>query len=140
MKRLVSAVCAATFIVTAGAASALEGPLFYECDITKRNKNVGWLSSKVGVIVTKSGQVLVTDSVIQNFFDGPQPAKARTRGKKLLVDWTLSNLKDSDGQIAPKFAYRAAIDTTNNSVVLSANPVAFPQRWTGRGTCSLRKS
>lgn len=125
--------------LTAGPAAAVQGPLFYECDITKRQKGVDWVSPKLGVIVTKDGQVLVTDAVTQHYFDKPMPAKIRTRGDKMIVEWNLSGITDSSSQVVPKFFYRATINTANNSVILKAKPVGFPQGWTGRGTCVLRK-
>ncbi len=134
MMRFISVIVALVIGTVASAAQ----PTLYDCDITKRDKDVGWISPKVVVIMQADGSVLVSDSVILWHVEEPIPARARTRGDRLIVQWTLSGMVDAAQQIVPKFNYRATIDTADNSIVLRAKPVGFPQGWTGRGSCKLR--
>jgi len=120
----------------AGAAQAA-GQL-YNCDMTQRDKKVGWISPTVAVILPKNGKVQVYDSVILNFYGRPIAAKATKSGNTLRVSWKLKGLRDSNQQKVPQFEYVANINTKSNKVHLAANPVQFPNRWTARGTCELK--
>ncbi len=125
--------------VVAGSAAAANAGLLYDCNITDRNKNVGWLSPKVVVVLPDGARPQVYDNVVLNFYGKPIPAKVTRQSDTLIVRWNLKRAKDSEGQMVGDFAYTARINTKSNKVHLEDNPTQFPNRWTGRGSCKTRK-
>ena len=126
------------FVLIVGAMPSLAANLRYECDITKRQKNVQWISPQLIVDIPQKGQPQVFDAVIQHFIGKPVPARATKRGADLVVRWSLKGLRDSAKQAIPAFNFTARINTETNAVRLMAKPTSFPNQWTGRGTCKLR--
>lgn len=133
--QIVAAVLFAALSVPASAAGIL-----YDCDITNRMKDVGWISPKLAIIVNDSGKVQVIDSVILNFIEEPIDANARTNGDRMRLNWTLSGIYDSANQRVPNFAFQAVLNTKTKAVSLKASPVGFPQSWSGKGSCKTRRS
>lgn len=132
------------FLTAAAAALMLSGTsaaadVLYECDITQRKKDVDWISPKVAFIMRDDGTAEVIDGIILAFVDGVQRANLRRRGDRLIFNWSLSGLVDSAEQFVPKFAYRATLNTKDNTVVVRAKPASFPQQFSGKGSCKVRK-
>ena len=121
----------------ASAATQVEDPFLYDCEITDRQKRVDWVPERMVVIVVPGQPVRVIDPVILTFKEKPQPVRARTRADKLRLTWILSGLVDGAQQFIPSFQYTAVINTNTKAITLRAKPVGFPQSWRGAGQCRV---
>ena len=121
-----------------GVASA--GGSYYECDIQTTRASGGWVSAKMAIIMREDGQVLVSDAIILQFNKTPIAARVtRNNDRKMVVRWRLSNLVNSHNQLTPSFDYTAALTKSNNKVHVAGSPDGYPDRFTGTGTCTLKK-
>lgn len=136
MKQLFLAIGMALFSAANVAAAQ---SVLYDCDINQRDERVDWVSPKVAIIVDAAGTAQVVDGVILAFFEKPLRARIINRNGKLRVTWTVAGAYDSRQQKIPQFSYIAVIDSATNAIKLTAKPVGFPQRWTGKGQCVIRK-
>ncbi|MFK7881343.1 hypothetical protein [Roseobacter sp.] len=135
--RLKRLALAAVYTVFASAASA-QGVL-YDCDVTEKKKNLGWISNKVAIVVAEDGQASVSDSVILYFAKRPMAAQVdRNNAKKLNVSWTLKNVVNAANQVTPYFDYTAQINKRNMRFSIYAQPENYPNRFSGKGSCTLR--
>lgn len=131
---------AAALLVSATTATTAQAAgVLYDCDITKKQKKVEWISPKLILIFPEKGQPQVYDSIVLHFYGKPVPVKVTRRGDNLMARWTLKGVRDDQQQLAPHFDYSAKINTKTTGVHVTANPVSYPNRWTGRGTCKTRK-
>lgn len=124
-------------------AAALAGPAtakaqFYACKTDAKVAN-GWISPSIGFVLDGKGGVQVIDSVILHFKGEPMAARVKGRGDKLRITWTIPAATDSKGERVPSFGYIATLDQKTKALSLIAKPGGYPQRFSGKGTCQLRK-
>lgn len=136
MKKLILAGLSACLLGAAGGASAQSGGLLYECDITKRDARVDWVSPKYAFVVQEAG-VSVIDQIILHFLEEPVVVRPRQRANGMQLRWTVA-AEDSRKTVA-RMSYRAVLDTDKKTVSIRVTPVGFPQGWSGSGTCTTRK-
>lgn len=112
--------------------------VLYECDLKTPNNN-GWVSPKMAIVFEDGGGTTVIDAVILNFVGNPIPVRASKRGNNARLTWTIANAEDDKGQSVPTFSYVAQLNMATSAISVTANPVRFPQRFSGKGTCKSRK-
>lgn len=136
-RALFHVVTAASLLGLATTASA-KGVL-YDCTVTQKKQSVDWISDRVAIVVRDDGQVTVSDSVIQFFKKRPIPAKIdRNNDRKLHVRWVLEDVVNGSNQQTPYFDYTAHINKKTMRFAIYANPENFPNRFSGKGSCTLR--
>lgn len=112
--------------------------VLYECDLKTPNSN-GWVSPKMAIVFQDGGGTTVIDGVILNFVGKPIPVRASKRGNDVRLTWTIANAEDDKGQSVPTFSYVAKLNMATSAISVTAKPVRFPQRFSGKGTCKSRK-
>lgn len=111
----------------------------YDCTITKKPTDVGWLSDKLAFVVPGDGKIQVIDAVTLNFGISPTTVKvSRNSDTKLVMRLALKGVRDRNGLQVPIFDYTARIDKATLGITLEANPRGFPKNWVGRGSCVKR--
>ena len=108
MNKFIKPILIASFGIVMAAPVLAKGVL-YDCQITQRDKNAGWIASQIVVIVPETGQPSVVDGIILHFEGKPIPARIKDRGKDLLVKWSLQSAQDSTGRKVSNLGYTARI-------------------------------
>lgn len=135
LKRLVCVVG----LVGALSTPAYAAEQFYECDLNAK-RSLGWVSEKMGFIFDGKGGVKVVDGIILHFLEKHIAAKARKNGDNLRITWNIPAATDRVGQKIPSMGYIATLNTKSMAVSVVAKPISFPQRFSGKGTCKIRKN
>ncbi|QUJ77278.1 hypothetical protein KDD17_04485 [Sulfitobacter albidus] len=130
---------AAASLITVLATSVAAKGTFYDCDMNVDVPN-GWVSPKIGIVVDEAGKATVLDNIILTLLEKPLQVRARARGDSLRLSWQIAGAIDSAGQRVPTFSYQAWLDTKNLGLSVVAKPVGFPQRFSGKGRCQIRKN
>lgn len=113
--------------------------VLYDCDITQKRQGVGWISEKIAIVVTQSGQVVVSDGIILRFNRQPMQARVgRNTDRKLVIRWTLKDVVNANNQTTPAFEYSATLSKATNKIAVYASPEGYPNRFSGKGTCALQ--
>lgn len=121
-----------------GATSATADPVLYECDVKDKRHGLTWVADKIAIVANDDGSVVVIDPVILQYNDNkPMQARVSTRTtSKLKLRWKIANARDSKNVLA-RFNYSAILNLKTLKIVVYADPVSFPQRFSGRGTCKI---
>ncbi|THH38244.1 hypothetical protein E4Z66_01315 [Aliishimia ponticola] len=135
LTRILSLVLALS-LGAAGAATAQQKGTFYECAITKRQKNVDWVPPLIGLVYQPDGQVLVIDAVILHFNEAPVQAKVTKRGAQDVLRWSVTGIDSARSRF--RFQYGARFSPKTGTISVTARPVGPPQSWKGSGTCKVR--
>lgn len=118
---------------------ALAAPVIYSCQLDVPVSQ-GWVPEQVVIRfdpATKS--VVVNDPLIQHFVGEPVAGRVKTdNASRITFAWDLEMVKNQDGQIAPKFLYRATVSKADNSIRISAIPAGYSNTFEAGGTCSLK--
>ncbi|WP_227269766.1 hypothetical protein [Roseobacter weihaiensis] len=115
------------------------GGVLYDCDMTEKRQGVGWISDKIGIVITNTAKVVVSDAVILQFYQRPLEGRlSRNNDRKLVVRWRLKNIVNGANQTTTAFDYTATITKATNRITVYANPDGYPNRFSGRGTCVLK--
>ena len=133
-----SALCVVGLVVALTTPVSAVGQ-FYECDLNAKRAKC-WVADKMGFIFDGKGGVKVVDGIILHFIEKPIIAKARKNGDKLRITWTIPSARDKVGQTIPAMGYIATLNTKSKALSVIAKPSAFPQRFSGAGTCKIRKN
>ncbi|WP_298861874.1 hypothetical protein [uncultured Sulfitobacter sp.] len=126
-------------LMSALATPAFAARQFYACDVDAK-RSLGWVSPKMGFVFDGKGGVQVIDGVIMHFIGKPVAARVRAQGDTLRITWSISGARDKAGQIIPGLGYIATLNTKTKSVSVISKSGSFPQRFTGKGTCKIRKN
>ena len=137
MNKFIKPILIALFGIVMAAPVLAKGVL-YDCQITQRDKNAGWIASQIVVIVPEKGQPSVVDGIILHFEGKPIPARIKDRRKDLLVKWSLQSAQDSTGRKVSNLGYTARIAKADNAIRITGRPIGAPQTWKGAGKCTLR--
>ncbi|WP_353298241.1 hypothetical protein [Sulfitobacter pacificus] len=111
----------------------------YDCDMQDIERGRGWVSPKIAIIVTADGVVTVVDALTLTFATAPVRANVlRDNDKRLIVKWSLQNVRADSGRSFANFDYRASIAKRTGQVELTAGPRTFDAGLRGAGTCVRR--
>lgn len=135
---MLKSIVAAFLIAASFGGPAAAKAQFYACETDAKIAN-GWISPSIGFVFDGKGGVQVIDSVILHFLGKPLAARVKGRGDKLRITWTIPAAYDSQGQRIPSFGFIATLDQKTKALSMIAKPARFPQRFSGKGTCQIRK-
>ena len=131
----------AFFVFGLPALAASPKGVLYDCDITEKRDELFWIADKIAIVAMDSGEVLVTDQVILTFNELPLKARVgRNTERKFNIRWTVKNIVNSSNQYTPAFEYSATLNKKNNRITVYASPDGYSDRFSGRGSCTLRTS
>jgi hypothetical protein len=121
------------------AAPALAKPVTYSCTLDVPESQ-SWVPEQVVIRFdpdTKS--VVVNDPLIVHFVGEPVAGRVKTNNaSRITFAWDLDMVKNQDGQIAPKFLYRATVAKADNSVRITAIPAGYSNTFETAGKCDLQ--
>ena len=108
----------------------------YKCTIL--NADGSWIPETLQLSHDiDTGEVLVIDPLI-NHFNEQKPLSAAVsveNSKRTSYGWTLRSVRNSTGQYASAFSYRATIMKADGKLRISAKPQRYANRFTGSGRC-----
>jgi hypothetical protein len=111
----------------------------YDCTIAKKPSRLQWVSDTLAFVVPGDGKILVIDAITLYFKLSPMTAKvSRNTDTKLVMQWVIRGVKDSNGLKVPPIDYTARLNKITNAITIEANPRGFSQNWVGRGSCVKR--
>jgi hypothetical protein len=121
------------------ATPALAKPVTYSCTLDVPASQ-SWVPAQVVIRYDKAAKsVVVNDPLIQHFVGEPVEGRVKTdNATRITFAWDLDMVKNQDGQIAPKFLYRATITKADNSVRISAIPAGYSNTFEAQGKCDLQ--
>ncbi|WP_159980334.1 hypothetical protein [Roseobacter cerasinus] len=115
----------------------------YECDMRTSKSNEFWISSKIGIVLLKDGSVVVSDGVSIHYPGGTAKAAVRENSDSTMrLDWRLEGgLAKSQGRefILLDAEYSATLDKASNQIRVRARLPEYRKRFSGSGTCKIRK-
>lgn len=127
-------------LVLSAPAFAATGGVLYDCDITQKRERLFWIADKIAIVVKDTGEVVVFDEVILTFNQSPLTARVtRDTTKKLAIRWTLKDLVNSSNQYTSAFEYTATLNKGTNRIAVYASPDGYPNRFSGKGSCTARQ-
>lgn len=139
MKWLQSVLVMATIVGMSPSYAKASGVL-YECDLPEFKRASGWVSPKVALVLPGDGSVSVVDAVIldvhRTAFSG---TIVRENANRLIVKWTLNDLKTISGRSFANFDYRMSISKLSGNMELTANPRELTSGLRSNGSCIARK-
>lgn len=126
-------------IAFASATPALAEPVIYTCQLDVPASQT-WVPEQVVIRFDRgSKSVVVNDPLIQHFVGEPVAGRVKTdNASRITFAWDLDMVKNQNGQIAPKFLYRATVSKADNSIRISAIPAGYTNTFEAGGTCSLK--
>lgn len=111
----------------------------YDCDMQDIERGRGWVSPKIAIILPETGAVTVVDALTLTFASAPVKATVlRDNDRRLIVKWTLKNVRADSGRSFAHFDYRASIAKPSGRIELSAGPRTYDSGLRGIGTCIRR--
>jgi hypothetical protein len=121
------------------ATPVLAAPVIYTCQLDVPASQ-GWVPEQVVIRYDAADKsVVVNDPLIQHFVGEPVAGRVKTNNaSRITFAWDLEMVKNQDGQIAPKFLYRATVSKADNSIRISAIPAGYSNTFEAGGTCSLQ--
>ncbi|MDF3413321.1 hypothetical protein HKX54_02535 [Sulfitobacter sp. M57] len=119
---------------------ALSAPGYlYECDMHDIERARGWVSPKIAIILPATGGVTIVDALTMTFASEPvQGTVLRDNDRRLIVKWTLRNVRADSGRSFANFDYRVSIAKSSGQMELTAGPRTFDAGLRGVGTCIKR--
>lgn len=122
-----------------GGGGAAAAPYLYECDMTDIARGRGWISPKIAVVLPGDGTVKIVDSVILSFRRGAlKGTLLRDSPSRLIVKWTVRDVRAENGRSFAHFDYRASISKASGVIDLTASPREFDTGLRSLGKCSRR--
>ncbi len=130
----------AAFVIAASIGSpAMSAGVLYDCDLDVKRAQ-GWVSNKMAFVFEDTGSVKVADGVLLHYVGNPVAARLRKKGEVARLNWNLAGAVDVAQQVIPTISYSAKLNLKTLSLSVSARPVGFPQKFSGKGTCVKRKN
>lgn len=111
----------------------------YECEL-KPSRTNSWVPAQIALAHdTDTGAVKVHDPIIYHFNDSlPLDARLDTdNSKRTTFVWSLNGIKNSAGQFAPNFIYRATVLKGSNKISISASPAGYSNSFRANGRCKV---
>ena len=124
--------------VWGGAASA--AGVLYDCDMRDPERGRGWISPKIALVLPGDGSVRVVDAITLLFANGPTDGTlVRDDAARLIVKWSLPDVRADIGRSFAHFDYRASIAKGTGTLDLTGGPRGDEQGLRGSGTCRLHR-
>lgn len=132
--------CATLLLGSSFAAqTASTAGFLYDCDMSDADNGRGWVSPKIAIVLPGDGSVTVIDALTLAFFDDPiEGTILRDDDKRLIVKWTLRNVRADSGRSFAYFDYRASLAKQSGRIELTAAPRAFDTGLRSTGSCRKR--
>ena len=91
------------------------------------------------VVKEQLGTATVIDALTLTYAEDPVPGTIlRDNASRLIVKWTLQNVRADSGRSFANFDYRASITKGTGRMELTAGPRTFDSGLRGTGTCRKR--
>ncbi len=98
------------------------------------------MSPKMALVLPGDGSVSVVDGVILDVHNAAFAGTiVRENAKRLIVTWTLDDLKTVSGRSFAKFDYRVSISKGSGAMNLTAAPREIDASLSSSGTCIARR-
>lgn len=111
----------------------------YDCDMADPDRGYGWISPKIALVLPGDGTVTIIDALTLTFAQEPVLGRIlRDNDSRLIVKWTLDNVRADTGRSFAYFDYRASITKSTGAMELTAGPRTFDTGLRGEGTCRKR--
>ena len=137
-KILCRAACA-VILGGAVAQSAAAAGFLYDCTMENPEAARGWVSPKIAIVLPDDGTVRIIDALTITFADEPVSGTIlRDNAARLIVKWSLRNVRADSGRSFAHFDYRASISKKTGRIELTAGPRTFDTGLRGAGTCTKR--
>lgn len=125
--------------ITAGVSAQSASGVFYDCDMTPTKKNEFWVSSKIGVVVLDSGEVVVSDAVTINYgVNTVSAAVQRNTDSEIRLNWRLEGGLREGKYLLPDAEYTATISKPSNRIKVRGKLPGIRRSFSGKGQCTLR--
>ena len=136
MKKLLLAACLTGFVMPVAAISDT-----YFCKVKQDSKG-NWVPQSLAISYDeKTGKVVVNDEYIMHFHGTPIAGKVVTdNAKRITFSWILPDVKNSAGQRALRFQYRATYLKASHKVVVTSRPSGYEDTFRGAGVCVIKTS
>lgn len=130
---------AAFGLVLLSASSVLAAPTIYNCALDVAQTQ-SWVASQVVIAHdVQTGAVVVNDGIIDHFIGNPVEGKVSVENaKRITFNWELPQIKNSAGQVAPRFVYRATFIKATGAVSIVAKALNYSNDFSARGTCAVQ--
>lgn len=142
MTRILVGACTAVGLAAMAAGDVRAQGVFYDCDMTRSDRNSFWISSKIGIVLLDDGTAVVSDGVILAYRGGTLKAsRLRKSERDIKVDWRLSGglVKAKDREVLlPDAEYTAVITKPSNRIRVRGKLPGNRRSFSGRGQCTPR--
>jgi hypothetical protein len=125
-------VLATVLALASGPASALT---ILQCTLAETRHN--WVARSLVLALEPGARSAIVADDIGMYFTG-KPATARINAsdtKRLKFSWKVPKVTDSRGNLVPAMVYRATLTHSDDRIQISAQPLGYSARFTGRGSC-----
>lgn len=112
---------------------------FWECTMPDYTSGKGWISPTIGLILPGDGTAQVVDALVLSHYNKPIRARLqRDNARRLIVKWSLENIKATNGTSFPNFDYRISVNKGTGRADLEAIPRQYDYGLLSTGTCKIR--
>lgn len=134
MKKLILSIAS---ILLASTAAAKDMTYVCQLDVPTSQR---WVPAQIAIFhTTGSKTALVNDPLISHFLKKPANAKvAADNDQRVTFAWELPQVRNSAGQVTPRFLYRASYYKKTGKVNVSATPAGYRNNFNAYGKCSLK--
>lgn len=97
----------------------------------------GWVARTL-VLAHEPGrrEAVIADEIGLYFSGKPTTARITTdNARSLRFSWSVPTVRDSRGNVVPAMIYRATLSRRSGGIKVSAEPLGYSVRFSGRGTC-----
>ncbi len=110
----------------------------YVCKIRPDSKG-DWIPETLAINHDpKSGKVIVNDDLILFFHKKPLVGRVATENaKRITFTWILPSVRNSAGQRALRFRFRASYLKATHKMIVSSQPSGYENRFRGSGVCNV---
>ena len=111
----------------------------YDCTMEDVDQGKGWVSPRIALVLPGDGTVTVIDALTLTFSEDPVAGTIlRDNASRLIVRWSLRNVRADNGRSFANFDYRASIAKPSGRMELTAGPRTFDSGLRSVGTCRKR--
>jgi len=135
MKKLLMAIMLAGLAVPTAVSAET-----YICKIKPRTKG-NWIPETLAIdFDPQTGDVIVNDEYIMHYHGKPVAGKVvANNSKRITFTWILPSVKNSQGQTALRFNFRASYLKNSRKMIVTSNPSGYSNNFRGDGTCEFEK-
>ena len=111
----------------------------YVCKIIQDSKG-NWIPENLAINYnTQTGDVIVNDEYIMHFHGKPIAGKVVTdNAKRITFTWTIPSVRNSAGQTALRFQYRASFLKRSGKMIVTSRPSGYENNFRGAGNCKVQ--